>query len=283
MSRPEIRVMTHSDFDFVMRLQEMAGWGNTRADVERSLYYEPGGCFVARVGGIDVGIVNSFHYGDVGFIGNLIVLPEIRGGGVGEALMKRAIERLTSEGAETIRLDSVQKAISLYERLGFKGEYWSLRYSGIASKAPHRGIEPLQREDLEQVVRLDRCFFGLDRLQKLRRVQHDFPDLCFKASKEGEVRGYIMAKPGASNVRVGPWICDPKYIEFAELLLNALTSKTEGRRIWIGLPEFNKAAVKIVEGKGFAQMPSSLRMCYGSCKKVEDVLGIFGVGAPDKG
>jgi ribosomal-protein-alanine N-acetyltransferase len=283
MSQPEIRVMTHNDIDFVMRLQGMVGWGNTRADAERSLYYEPGGCFVARVDGIDVGIVNSFLYGDVGFIGNLIVLPEIRGRGVGEALMRRAIERLKSEGTETIRLDGVQKAIPLYERLGFKGEYWSLRYIGISSKAPYRGIEPLEREDLEQVARLNIRFFGLDRTQNLRRVQHDFPDLCFKASKGGEIRGYIMAKPGASNVRVGPWICDPKHIQFSELLLNALTSKTEGRRIWIGLPEFNKATVKIIEAKGYAQMPSSLRMCYGSCKKVKDVLGIFGVGAPDKG
>ncbi len=87
--------------------------------------------------------MNSFLYGEVGFIGNLIVAPETRGGGVGAALMKKAIERLTSEGAGTIRLDGVQKAIPLYERLGFKGEYWSLRYNGVASKAPHHGIEPM--------------------------------------------------------------------------------------------------------------------------------------------
>ncbi len=283
MSQPDIRVMTHGDIDFALRLQEMVGWGNTRADAERSLYYEPHGCFVASVEGVDVGIVNSFLYGEVGFIGNLIVLPETRGKGVGAALMRMAIDRLTSEGAKTIRLDAVQKAIPLYRRLGFSEEYWSLRYSGVATKYPHRGVEPMVREDLGQVVRLDRRFFGLDREQKLRRVQHDFSDLCFKASKGGEVRGYIMAKPGVSNVRVGPWICDPKYGELAEPLLNALTSKVEGRKIWVGLPELNKASVKIIEGKSFTQMPSSLRMCFGSCKKVEDVTGIFGVGAPDKG
>ncbi|MFA5870045.1 MAG: GNAT family N-acetyltransferase [Candidatus Bathyarchaeia archaeon] len=283
MSQPEIRVMTHGDIDLVMRLQEMVGWGNTRADAERSLYYEPGGCFVASVGGVDVGMVNSFLYGEVGFIGNLIVVPETRGGGVGAALMRRAMERLTSEGAGTIRLDGVQKAIPLYERLGLKGEYWSLRYSGTATKAPHHSIEPMTRDDLEKVATLDRRFFGLDRSQKLRRVQHDFPELCFKASKGGVMHGFIMAKPGVSNVRVGPWICDPKHAEYSEPLLNALSSKVVGRRLWVGLPEFNKAAVKIVEGKGFARMPSSLRMCYGACKKVEDVSGIFGVGAPDKG
>jgi hypothetical protein len=106
----------------------------------------------------------------------------------------------------------------------------------------------MTREDIEQVTNLDRRFFGLDRGQKLRRVRHDYPELCFKASKGGEIRGYIMAKPGASNVRVGPWICDPKYAEFAEPLLNALSSRVDGRKVWVGLPEFNKASIKILGG-----------------------------------
>jgi predicted N-acetyltransferase YhbS len=283
MSLPEIRVMTRADIDLVMRLQEMVGWGNTRADAERSLYYEPSGCFVASVGGIDVGMVNSFLYGDVGFIGNLIVLPDTRRKGVGAALMKAVIDRLIQDGAGTIRLDAVPKAISLYERLGFKAEYWSLRYNGTAIKAPHHSIEPMVKEDLEKVMALDRRFFGLDRAQKLRRIQHDFPELCFKASKGGVLHGFIMAKPGASNVRVGPWICDPKHTEYAEPLLNALSSKANGRKLWVGIPELNKASIKIVEGKRFTQMPSSLRMSYGAHKKVEDTSGIFGVGAPDKG
>ncbi len=283
MSLPEIRVMTHGDIDLVMRLQEMVGWGNTRADAERSLYYEPSGCFVASIDGVDVGMVNSFLYSEVGFIGNLIVLPETRGKGVGAALMSTAIERLTRDGADTIRLDAVQKAIPLYERLGFKAEYWSLRYSGIATKAPHHSIEPMVKEDLEKVAALDRRFFGLDRAQKLRRVQHDFPELCFKASKGGILHGFIMAKPGASNVRVGPWICDPKHAEYAEPLLNAFSSRVDGRKMWLGVPELNKASVKIVSGKKFTQMPSSLRMSYGAHKKIEDTSGIFGIGAPDKG
>jgi ribosomal protein S18 acetylase RimI-like enzyme len=283
MNQLEIRVMTYRDINFVMRLQEIAGWGNTRADIERSLYYEPSGCFAASINGVDVGIVNSFLYGDVGFIGNLIVVPESRGCGVGAALMKKAMERLMVDGACSICLDGVQKAISLYERLGFKSEYWSLRFTGLASKGSYHGVEPMVREDLEQVARLDRRFFGLDRDQKLRRVQNDFPDLCFKASKSGEIQGFIMAKLGASNVRVGPWIWNPDFGDLAEPLLNALTSKVEGRKIWVGVPEFNEASVKIVEGKGYDRMPASLRMCYGAFKKVENVFGIFGIGAPDKG
>jgi GNAT superfamily N-acetyltransferase len=283
MSQPKIRVMTIRDFDFVMRLQETVGWGNTRADAERSLYYEPEGCFIASVKDVDVGIVNSFLYDDVGFIGNLIVLPDARGTGIGASLMRKAIERLTSNGAKTIRLDSVQKAIPLYERLGFKGEYWSLRYTGVATKAEYEDILPMTKKDLDQVMKLDQRYFGLKRVQKLERVFNDFPEFCFTASKDGEIKGFIMGKSGSSNLRVGPWICDSKHVELAEPLLNALTSKVVGSRLWVGIPELNKTSIQIVEGKGLKQMQASLRMCYGTCKKVEDVSGIFGVGAPDKG
>ena len=54
------------------------------------------------------------------------------------------------------------------------------------------------------------------------------------------MRGFIMARKGVSNVRVGPWICDPKYGELAENLLNALTSEVEGSKIWVGVPEHNR-------------------------------------------
>jgi GNAT superfamily N-acetyltransferase len=278
-----VRIMAKRDIKFALMLQNIVGWGNTSADIERSLYYEPKGCFIASLNGVDLGIVNSYLYGKVGFIGNLIVNPEIRGKGVGAELMKQAIKRLTLAGAETIRLDGVQKAITLYERLGFKGEYWSLRYSGIAVKAPFKGVEPIVVEDLKQIMKLDSRFCGFDRDQKLTRVLKDFPHLCYKVSKNGEIRGFIMARLGTSNVRVGPWICDPKYGELAEYLLNALASKVEGSKIWVGIPEFNRLSVNIIESKMFDQMPSSLRMCYGSLQNREDISGIFGVGAADKG
>jgi hypothetical protein len=43
MNAPAIRVMTRRDIDLALRLFEVAGWGNTRADIERILSYEPHG------------------------------------------------------------------------------------------------------------------------------------------------------------------------------------------------------------------------------------------------
>ncbi len=283
LDKIETRTMTNKDIPFALKLQDIVGWGNTFADIERSLYYEPKGCFIASLDEIDVGVVNSYLYDKVGFIGNLIVDPETRGKGVGAELMTKAIKRLIADGAETIRLDGVQKAIPLYERLGFKGEYKSLRFNGVAAKAPHKSVETIISADLKQIIKLDTSISGLNRAQKLTRVQKDFPHLCFKVLNDGEIKGFIMARKGVSNIRVGPWICDPKYGELAEHLLNALTSEVEGSKIWVGVPEHNRLSVDILESKMFIQMTSSLRMCYGLFPKLENVSGIFGIGAPDKG
>ncbi|TRO46501.1 N-acetyltransferase, partial [Candidatus Bathyarchaeota archaeon] len=75
--------MTPEDEDFFLELIDLTGWGNTAADFRRMLYYEPGGCFKASADGVDVGMVGSTRYGSVGWIGNLVVHPGHREGGIG--------------------------------------------------------------------------------------------------------------------------------------------------------------------------------------------------------
>ena len=63
--------ITLGDRDICLKLFEVAGWGNTEEDFLRMLHYSPGGCFIADVG---VGMVSTVNYGQVGWIGNLIIL-----------------------------------------------------------------------------------------------------------------------------------------------------------------------------------------------------------------
>jgi ribosomal protein S18 acetylase RimI-like enzyme len=282
MNAPTIRVMTIQDIDLALGLFGVAGWGNTRADVERILSYEPRGCFVAGVDGEDVGMVATTSYGHAAWIGNLIAVPEARGMGVGAALMRRAIDHLTASGASSVRLDAVPKAIPLYRRLGFKPEYDSLRFMGEATRHDYEGIESITPGDLPGIRALDTRFTGLDRGKILRRTLHEFPGLCFKAETGGRLIGYIMGKGGHDSFKAGPWICEPGRDE-ALGLLNALMGEVAGEGLWVGVPEGNAHSVRILRGLGFRQSPSSLRMCYGDCRVIEDVMGIYGLGAPDKG
>lgn len=278
-----IRCMVPEDEGFFLELIGLTGWGNTAADFRRMLHYEPGGCFLASRDGVNVGMVNSTLYGSVGWIGNLVVHPGHRGEGIGAALMRRAMEHLTNSGAASIRLDSVEKAIPLYERLGFRAEYASLRFSGLGMAFDVPDVEKMHASHLERVLDLDVKYFGSRRERMLRRVFKDFPEYCFVACEEGVVRGYIMAKRGESNVRIGPWVCEPSRPELAGGLLRRMMDATSGERLWIGVPEGNWASVEILTEHGFSSLPSSLRMCYGECSVMGDPRGRFSIGAPDKG
>jgi predicted GNAT family acetyltransferase len=283
MTDAKIRRMTLDDLGFCVGLFSHVGWGNTVDDVRRMLFYEPDGCFIASLGGVDVGMVASTGYGEVGWVGNLIVLPEHRGRGIGAALMEAAIGHLQDAGARSVRLDSVPRAVPLYRRLGFREEYPSLRFRGQGRRLPSNGVERMSQADLAGVVELDKRFFGAPRERMLKRVLQDFPGLCFVARVDGRVTGYVMAKVGEGVYRIGPWICEPEKPEAAEGLLRRLMSEAAGQRLWAGVPGFNEASVEMLRESGFEVMPPSLRMCYGECKPMGDPVGVFGIGAPDKG
>jgi len=279
----KIRAMVSKDFDFAQYLTETVGWNNSINDFERLLYYGPDGCFVAEQNGEPVGIVTTTTYGKLAWVGCLIVLEHYRGKGVGSELMKHAIHYLKTKGTETIRLDAASKAIPLYKRLGFKREYDSLRFIGTGKELTCPKVNKMENGDLESVVHFDARFFGANRKRVLRRVHKDFRDMCFVSFTDKKMAGYIMAKRGLNETKIGPWMCDPKQTEIAEELLKAILNEANGMKVWVGVPSGNKKAVDILRKHGFVDQTPSIRMYYGELDYAGVVNGIFGIGAPEKG
>jgi GNAT superfamily N-acetyltransferase len=275
--------MTADDVEFCLGLLRIVGWGNTREDVKRMVHYEPDGCFVAAVDGVDAGIVASIGYGAVGWVGNLIVSPDRRGRGVGALLMEEAIRHLRESGAESICLDSVPMAIPLYRRLSFRDVQPSLRFTGEGRQLEYRHAERMRPSDLSDVTELDRGVFGAQRGRVLRRVFEDFPETCLVARAGGDLKGFIMAKEGEGFHRIGPWICDPERTDVAEGLLRRLMDELAGERLWAGVLEGNPASAEILSACGFSHVSTSLRMCLGHCESFGEVAWQFGLGGPDKG
>jgi len=279
----DIRVMGPGDEGFFMQLMDMVGWGMTPDDYRRMLTFSPHGLFMASVDGTDLGMVSTTSYGPIAWIGNLVVLPGSRGLGLGAALMQKAIDYLTEAGAKSIRLDGVQLAVPLYHRLGFKDEYWSLRYTGVAEAHDVTMTRPMVLDDLAAVEVLDLAVFKGPREGAIRYVHGNNPGLAFTSWDGNDLTGYIMAKRGKSNIKIGPWICKPGHGEVAEELLRSLMNQVQGEALWVGLPEGNIDGVRILESNGFKPLASSLRMCYGDCSVVEKVEAVYGLGGPDKG
>jgi ribosomal protein S18 acetylase RimI-like enzyme len=278
----EFRVMTLGDEALFMRLTDLVGWGMTAEDFDRLTRFSPEGNFVASIDGVDVGMVTTTSYGEVAWIGNLIVDPQLRGRGIGAALMVHAMNHLKGRGVKSIRLDGVPLAIPLYQRLGFRDEYWSMRYMGEATPHPVTGVEPMRRRDLDDVADLDLSCFNAPRRGHLEYVYGLSPGLCFTARERGRLVGYIMAREGSDRVKVGPWICEPGH-RAAEMLLYAVMNRRPGQMVWVGFPEGNSHSREILTGNGFSEIPSSLRMCHGDHGNMEKVEAVYGLGGADKG
>ncbi|MEM2727040.1 MAG: ribosomal protein S18-alanine N-acetyltransferase [Archaeoglobaceae archaeon] len=119
-----IREYSTGDFKEVLEIdREVFNPRNPSFDMYVYLTYGSD-IFVADIGKKIVGYVVTMDIDQLrGKIVALAVRKEFRGSGIGEYLMRRAIERLKEKGKKEIGLEvrvSNQVAQKLYEKLGFK-------------------------------------------------------------------------------------------------------------------------------------------------------------------
>jgi GNAT superfamily N-acetyltransferase len=86
--------------------------------------------FLVELDGRPVGMANVKHYarmpvagrasgGQWGYVGNVFVLADHRGDGVGQALMDHIVEWAAEHGLEHLRLAPSPRSVPFYDRLGF--------------------------------------------------------------------------------------------------------------------------------------------------------------------
>ena len=91
---------------------------------------------LATLDGRPVGTARILLKGDAGKIGRVCVLRDLRGQGVGAALIRAAVEELRALGLARAKLGSQVHAIPFYEKLGFTAEGPVYDDAGI----PHRDM-----------------------------------------------------------------------------------------------------------------------------------------------
>jgi ribosomal protein S18 acetylase RimI-like enzyme len=287
----KIRRLKKQDIAFVVESVQREQWGHTERDVERYLEHEPNGCFIAEQAKQKVGHIFTINYGELGWIGLLIVNPEKRERGIGTALMEKAISYLREKETKTIGLDAVEKAVSLYERFGFKKTCDSLRYKRQQTEEakwqhpPAKNIHPLRPNNLKPIAKFDAKFFGADRTRVLQSLYDDFPNQCWIAKRNRKILGYIMNRKDSDVCRVGPWVCRPKHLEIAKELFEACVDAMHEKtvEIHVGVLATNLDAVALIEDLGFTQVSKSIRMFMGKQTQVGDAMGVYGIAAAEIG
>ena len=283
----DLRLFKETDIEFAYETTKTEGWNYKKEDTQRMFSYNPSGCFIAEVNGKQVGHVFSVNYGNLGWIGLLIVRAEYRRKGVGTALMKEAINNLLTSGVETIRLEAVSAIATIYRKLGFVDEYDSLRFSGITRKiasTSSSNVRLAKKETIKEIAEFDAEYFGANRIKVLSSLYHDHPKLCFISYSGPKLVGYIMCRKAEKGYRVGPWVCNHENSQAArELLTKCMETAEEDAKLYVGVPAVNKKAVEILQDFGFDQYSKSIRMRIGKKLKNERVSEVFAIGGPEKG
>src|SRR5262249_977135 len=158
-------------------------WNQLEGDWRRFLAMQPDGCFVAELDGSPVGTTNTCIFGAVAWIAMVLVDAEVRGQGIGKALMQHALAFLDHQGVRALRLDATPMGQPLYEKLGFVEEYQLHRYEGVLQSAGDLLIEEQVQQvptaepgDYEELFRLDQSICGTDRRKFLERLFRERPD-----------------------------------------------------------------------------------------------------------
>jgi ribosomal protein S18 acetylase RimI-like enzyme len=279
-----IRPMRSADLDFAAACTAAEGWaGETRAQFESHFAHDPSGCLIAEADGAPLGICVATGYGDVGFVGELIVVPAARGRGLGRRLLDCALDHLHAQGARSIYLDGVVAAVPLYERAGFRKVCRSLRLAGEVTGCAVPDVRPIRPDEVYAVAALDCAAFGADRHGFLERRLRRYPELCRVAIVDGAPAGLVLGRPAGDWVSAGPWIVAPALARPTDLIAALLPPGTSDR-IGMGILETNQPARSAAGDLGLSEQPDPpWRMVHGPDAGLGRSLQCYAIGSAAKG
>ncbi len=261
-----LRRMTPDDIPAAVALAERLGWQHEADQWQRLLSWSPEGCFVLEEPEVGlVGTVSTTPYGTaLGWIGMLMVLPERQRQGLGQQLMRAALDHLIARGTQRIMLDSTDAGRALYQRLGFRPVCKIERWEGRASTYLGPRARRMRAEDRPAVLALDRTLFGLDRQHILSRLLDDYPDLAWVDYEGGDLQGFLLGHRRRGRVNLGPWMS--LSLPAAERLLRVAFEQLQGQNVVLHLPDYNGRSLILASNHNLHRTGYCTRMIYGNAE-----------------
>ena len=280
-----IRNMLPTDVEFAFKCTSSEGWEGETEEVFKSyLSWHPKGCFVAEIDSRKIGISVATPYHRNGFIGELIIIKEMRGNGYGKRVFKHTVDHLKSCGSENIYLDADPDAVSLYEGFGFKRTTQTLRFIGKMEETKISPVNNMSAADLEDVCRLDNKLFADDRSFFLKRRFELFPELCWIVRNNAAIKGYIFGRPGVNIISVAPLVILDNNKSTAVALMQAIAKETGGQTLYGSALASNKDAVTFFQSlENFKQKTPGWYMVLGDSENLGTDNKLYTIGSAAKG
>lgn len=276
----QIRPLTDTDIPSAMRLREAAGWNQSEADWRRLLSLQPNGCFGAVKDGRLVGTTTTTIYGELAWIGMVLVDPQYRRQGIAAQLMNVALDYLKSK-VETIKLDATALGRPVYEKLGFEVESVVERWTGIGNSKGLETRSVIDDDALRDLLDLDRLAFNADRSELVQKLIEDacVSPVLIRAA-DGALSGYALARSGTKQTYIGPVIArDPDLIE---TLLDRALNRLPARDVYLDINRECIVDTTFLSARGFAKERDLIRMVKGRSSQKTSTL-IVAIAGPEVG
>ncbi|MBN1678174.1 MAG: GNAT family N-acetyltransferase [Candidatus Thermoplasmatota archaeon] len=242
-----IRNLRIDDIDFVLDLVLKEGWSYHRVELERMLDMDPEGSFIYEETE-PLGFITTVTYLRTGVIGHLIVSEHARGKRIGQTLVDRALQYTSERGTESVLLYATEEGAEMYRKLGFRtlAEVFCIRAEKSGPMVPQEypGLSPVKEGDLGRISQMDAALFGDDRSGLISRLWRDYPDLCFKIERSGEIQGYSFGRATSSANDLGPWVCVSGLESDERALFDSVVSRLDDRGVFMGIFVQNENALR---------------------------------------
>ena len=279
MSAIDIRLLFESDIPSAMRLKEAAGWNQTEADWRRLLSLEPNGCFGAVRDGRLVGTTTTTIYGELAWIGMVLVDPQHRREGIATKLMSVALKYLNNK-VETIKLDATALGQPVYETFGFTVESQVERWAGTANSTRHETPAVMNDETVRELLNLDRLAFNADRSELIETL---IDDACVAPvlirAEDGALSGYALARSGTNKTYVGPVVAKDQ--DMTEKLLDHMLSQLPGHEVYLDVNRECIVDTGVLDDRGFVKERDLIRMAKGPSQKTSPL--VVAIAGPEVG
>lgn len=261
MTAFEIREMTLVDVDSVGAVTSAGGFGDRREFFGTVIAMRQCRPIVAIAEGRPIGTGLGTIHGDVGWVGVIFVVPELRRRGIGRALTEAVCDILAGAGCRSLVLVATDLGRPLYERLGFREQ---TRYHMFAGNPldvapvppPGASLRPVRPSDLDAIEALDREATG-ERRRPLIEANAGSGWLIEDEGTAG-LRGFVLPthRGNGSLIAVRP-------IDAVCLLdLHRHLVPKDGL-VWAGLVSENGPGIRLLTERGWSEWRSFPRMVRG--------------------
>lgn len=214
-------------------------------------YFHP---IVAELDGVLVGCGNGLVQGNAGWLGNIIVLPEYRGRGVGTALTEELIAVFRAQRILHQVLIATSLGEGIYRSLGFQAVsnyVFFARQTALPSTGPLSNIRPLEPRDEDALFALDRTVTGESRAEFLRRY---LDRARVHLNPSGRLDGYYLPALGTGLLIAANDIAGLALLRY---------KITHGGDVSV-VPEQNRVVLDFLRAHGFVETSRAPRMALGS-------------------